>query len=82
MDGRDALRFTYVPNGNIYFTPYMSEDDEWIQADYVPSYFDADEFHASTLVAALVEVAAAYHNEGLVAVNPDDDAVVQLYSEA
>lgn len=60
----------------------MSEDDEWVQVDCIPSYFDADESHTSTLVAALVEVAAAYHNEGLVAVDSDDDAVVQLYSEA
>lgn len=82
LDECDALRFTYTPNSSIHYTPCVCEDGEYVEANYAPSYFDADEFHTSTLVAALVEVAAANGNEGLIAVNADDDTNVLIYNEA
>ena len=79
LDGCDALRFSYKADASLYYTPYVWDEGEYLQGNYTPSFFDADDFYSSTLISALVELASTNGSEGMIAVNPDNDSEVLLY---
>ena len=78
----DALRFTDTANA-LHYTPYAFQDDEYVQAAYVPECYDVDDFNSHTaplVAAALNEYCKARDvTDGLIAVNPDNSFELLLY---